>query len=172
MKNRTIVYAALAASFFSLTACTQKLKLEAAYDSPAEISAYTTEAGVLNTADVNPKVLKSFHRVYGELADAKWLRSANGFMVTFRNNNMNNTVYYRNNGAVDAAVHYYDAGQLVAPVKAMVAAALPNHVVSTVVEVQKAGTTAYYVKAQDATTIKTIKVVGEEWELVETLVKR
>lgn len=154
------------------TASAQKLGAGSASYTVQSETGNQASGDAVNTDMVSAKVLKSFHRVYGDLPGAKWYGSDNGFMVTFRINDMNNTVYYKTNGVLDASLHYYLADRLASSVRNLVQSAFPNYNLFHVVELQKNGATAYYVKIQDATTIKTVKVVGEEWELVETLVKR
>src|SRR5262245_19549210 len=144
MKSKMNMYVASALFLLALaTSCTPKMRVESVY--AMEATGKENAAEAINTNNVNAKVLRSFYRAYGEMPDAKWSKSANGFMVSFRSNNMNNTIYYRNSGTVDAALHYYSADRLVPSVRSLVQSALPNYTLFTVVEVKKQETTAFYV---------------------------
>jgi hypothetical protein len=122
--------------------------------------------------EVSMKVLQSFYRTYGDIPNVRWFKSANGFAASFKLKGISNTVYYKRGGWVDASIHYYFEEQLAAPVKSRVNSLFANYSISNVTEVQKNGITAFYVKIQDATTIKIVKLIGDDWELVENLVKR
>ena len=167
MKNKSILYLA---AIVLLASCSAKMNI--AFTSTKTVPYQDNNPAVVAGGTVNAKVLKSFARVYGEIPAAKWYTAGNGFMVKFNLNNIDNTIYYQTNGSVDAALHYYAADQLSPAIREKAQAALPNYSLFHVVEVNKNGVTAYYVKMQDATTIKTLKIVGEEWEVLETIVKR
>jgi hypothetical protein len=176
MKNN--VNAFVAAIFFLLvtsTACSKKMTVESTYHALQAGKTMDTETAddVIRTNDVNAKVMRSFYHTYGDVNGTVWTKAASGFKVTFQMNNMTHTIYYRKNGAEDGALHYYNSpDQLVPSVRNLVQSNFIHYVLTNVIEVQKNGITAYYVKVQDATTIKTVKVVDEAWEVIETLVKR
>lgn len=171
MRNKFMPFLSGAlASMLIATSCSPKMNslsdAKILYNHP---EAPTENAGPV---EVSTTILKHFYQEYGEMADAKWSASANGFMVCFRNNNMLNTIYYRRNGAVEATIHAYEAAQLATPVRRQVQSLFPNYEIGHVDEVQKNGVTAFYVTVQDAATIKKIKLVDGEWEPVESMIKR
>jgi hypothetical protein len=47
-----------------------------------------------------------------------------------------------------------------------------DYAITYVTEVHKNDATAFYVIVEDASTIKTIKIVEDEWEVVKSMVKR
>ena len=47
-----------------------------------------------------------------------------------------------------------------------------DYSITQVSEVQKDGSTGYFVKIEEKNSIKTIRVINEEWEVVESLVKK
>ena len=145
-------------------ACTRKLSLQSI--PPDEI----TDTVLVN--DVTTKILKSFHATYGEVPTVKWSRSENGFAASFKYNGMNNIIYYRLDGSVESEIHSYFEGQLPQAIRSSIKSRFYDFTISHVTEVKKNGMTAYFVKIEDATSIKTVKVMDEELEVVETLVKR
>jgi len=165
----------LAASFLMIlaTSCTQKMSLQSSSNIKTfEAPASPAPASSVVTNEVEMKVLRSFYKTYGEISGVRWYKSANGFIASFKFNNIDNIVYYRANGSVDASIHYYFEKQLAAPVKDQVKTLFPNYSATHITEVKKNGITAFYVQLQDAVSIKTVKVVGDEWEVVAHLVKR
>ena len=51
--------------------------------------------------NVDGKVLRSFHKSFGERPDAKWSKTEKGFAVSFKEANMFTNVFYRHTGSID-----------------------------------------------------------------------
>jgi hypothetical protein len=175
MKNK--LNASLLAALFAImtsAACTRKLAVESAsktdFGGVVQANKAAGDPVYLNDIDIN--VLRSFYKTYGEIPGTKWFKSANGFGVTFKDNGMNKTIYYKLNGLVDTEILYYFEGQLPRQVRHLVKSHFYDYTITHVTEVHKNGATAFYVKVEDNSTIKTLKIVEEEWEVAETLVKR
>jgi hypothetical protein len=137
----------------------------------AQVSGSPKPGATLVVDQVTPKVLRAFYKTYGELSNVRWWKSDDGYAASFKLKGITNTIYYQRSGLVDASIHFYFEEQLAAPVKSRVNSLFPNYSITNVTEVQKGGITAFYVKIHDATTIKTVKLVGGEWVLFENLVK-
>jgi len=125
-----------------------------------------------NNSEVNSKILKNFYRSYGEKPGAKWSKTDNGFAVSFKNNNMNTNVYYKNSGSVEYKINYYFEDQLPKDVRHIVKSNFYDYSITQVSEVHKNGSIGYFVKIEDKYFIKTVRVLNEEWEVVESLVKK
>jgi hypothetical protein len=122
--------------------------------------------------DVNSKVLKSFYRSYGEVQNAKWFKTDNGFVVSFKNNELNTNVFYKNSGTVEYTIKYYFEEKLPAEVRHIVKSNFYDYSIILVSEVLMNNVTGYFVKIEDNSTIKTVRVIGEEWEVVEYMIKK
>jgi hypothetical protein len=173
MKNKLSapVLTALFVAILISAACTRKMAVQSTSSADVwQVNKDARDPVYLN--DINIKVLRSFYMTYGELPGAKWFKSANGFLVRFKHDGMDKIVYYKRSGLVDCEILYYPEDRLAQEVRHFVKSRFYDYSIFHITEVRKNGATAYYVKVQDATTIKTIKVVEEEWEVVESLVKR
>jgi hypothetical protein len=169
--------APLLAVFFAtmtITACTRKLAVQSTPSTDAAVFAQTNKAlsNPIPINNINAKVLRSFHDSYGEVPDTKWFKADDGFGVMFKHNRMSKTIYYKLNGSVDAEIFYYSEDQLPRQERDLVKSHFYDYAITYVTEVHKNGATAFYVKVEDASNIKTIKIVEEEWEVTENLVKK
>ena len=84
---------------------------------------------------------------------------------------MSTNVYYKTNGVVDYQINYYFEEQLPADVRHLVKTNFYDYSITQVSEVHRNNSIGYFVKVEDKTAIKTIRVVGEEWEVVEDMIK-
>jgi hypothetical protein len=162
----------LAALFVLLTsACTRKLAVQSAFkaDLP-DVVQVNNSAG--KPVYPNAAVLRSFYKAYGEITDTRWFKSATGFGVKFKYNGINKTVYYTVHGLVDTEILYYSEKELPPQIRHLVKSHFYDYAITYVTEVHKNDAIAFYVKVEDKSTIKTIKIVEDEWEVVEDIVKR
>jgi len=122
--------------------------------------------------EVNSKVLRSFYKAYGEVQDAKWSKTDNGFAVNFKTEGLINNVFYKKSGAVEYKIKYYFEEQLPADVRHIVKANFYDYTIRQVSEVSKDNGTGYFVKIESKYTIKTVRVIGAEFEVVEDMIKK
>ena len=121
---------------------------------------------------VNSKVVRSFHKTYGEVQDAKWSKTGNGYAVSFKNDGLVNNVFYKKSGTVEYKIKYYFEDKLPADVRHLVKSNFYDYSITLVSEVLKNNATGYFVKIESKNAIKTVRVIGEEFEVVEDLVKK
>lgn len=122
--------------------------------------------------DVNGKVLRSFHQSFGEKPDAQWSRTDKGFVVCFKENSISTNVYFMCDGTVDYRVNYYSEAQLPRAVRHIVKSSFYDYSITQVSEVRKDDVVNYFVKAEDKASIITIRVVGDEWKIMESIIKQ
>jgi hypothetical protein len=173
MKSKTTI-SLLAVFFVAAVAvsCTQQLSSGARGSDKAVLDKQQSKRDPLLANEVNANVLRSFYSEYGEITGANWFRSANGYAVSFKQGDMSHTVYYRLNGVMDAKLISYPGDRLPAPVRDIVRSGYFAYSITHVTEVHKNNATAFYVKLEDVSTIKMLKIVDGESELVENLQKR
>lgn len=173
MKSKTTI--SLLAVFFVAAiavSCTQQLSSGTRAPDKWVVDMQQSKHDPLLANEVNANVLRSFYAQYGEVTGASWFRSANGYAVSFKQGDMSHTVYYRLNGVLDAKLISYSGDRLPVPVRDVVRSGYFAYSITHVTEVHKNNATAFYVKLEDASTIKTLKIVDGESELVENLQKR
>ena len=135
-----------------------------------ESRASSKEIAYIN--NVNGKVLKNFYRVFGEKPDARWFRAEEGYVVHFKDSNITTNVYYRQNGTVQYKVNYYAESRLSKDVRHTIKSNFYDYAIVNVSEVHANGAVYYFIKIEDKSSIKTVRVTGQDWEIVETLVKQ
>jgi hypothetical protein len=171
MKNK-LFFPLLAVSviLMSCTACTRSLTVQSA---PTDIAQTDKGAGdPLHINEVNAKVLRSFHDSYGELPGVNWFNAEKGFLATFKHDGIKKNIYYNLKGAVESEIFYYTEDRMSPEMRHFVKSRFYDFGITHVTEVHKKGATAYYVKLEDRQVVQTVKIVGEEWEVVESLVKK
>lgn len=121
--------------------------------------------------EVDKRVLKAFSKANGSISNAQWYKLDKGYAVMFKGNGMRTTIYYANNGVVESRVNYYGEEKLPASVYSLIKSNFPGFTINSVVEVYKNSTLAHHVKLEGKSSVKTVKVIGDEWEVTETLTK-
>ena len=141
---------------------------------PLTIAAVSNEepGEPVSSGNVNIKVMRSFNQSYGEQQSVKWYRSARGFIAAFENDGVKNLVHYNANGTEESKMTSYFEKNLSPEIRHLVKSNFYDYTILYVNEVKKNDATAFYVKMQDSTKIKTIKIVDGEWEVVEDLSRR
>jgi len=118
---------------------------------------------------VNTKVLRSFYLSFGEKPDAVWSKTTKGFVVWFKDQKRSTYVYFRPNGAIDYQLHRYFEGELPKDVRHIVRSNFYDYTITHVSEVKKDDFVCYFVKIEDKASLKTIRVTGGEYAVVEDL---
>lgn len=149
--------------------CSQNL-VPSAPKPATTVLANTEEASEpVSKNDVSSKVVKGFYKSYGEQPAENWYRSSRGYSVSFENDGIKTLVYYTPGGLEESRTKFYFEKNLSPDVRHTVKSNFYDYTILYVTEVQKNDATAYYIKMQDNTTIKTVKVVNDDYEVVETL---
>jgi hypothetical protein len=154
-----------------------------AYTQDVALNQKRIETGIISQQDqvqaevpfvntVNSKVLKSFRRSFGERPDARWSKSDNRFVVFLKDSTMSTHVYFKSNGELQYSVHYYSEDRLPQAIRHTVKSNFYDYSIIRVSEVRAHETVSYFVKIEDKTTIKTIRVDEQEWQIVEELEKQ
>ncbi|HEX7844830.1 MAG TPA: hypothetical protein VF476_03455 [Chitinophagaceae bacterium] len=151
------------------SACSQEIAMNGVQKN---VSASSTEKDPVYANDINSKVLRSFYKTYGEVSAAKWFKVENGYAVSFKNNEISSTVFYRNNGTVEYKVSRYGEDRMPPATRHLVKSNFYDYSILQVSEVHKDGSVGFFVKIEDSKSIKTVRVMGEEWQVVEDLVKK
>ena len=130
-------------------------------------------AGNLPVNDVNDKVLKSFQRSIGEKPGVAWGKTVeNTFFAYYTENNKAHYAYFNNSGRLDYQVSRYSEESLPKDVRRILKNNFDYDAITYVSEVKKDNAVLYFVKIEDKISIKTVRIEGEEYEVVEKLVKQ
>ncbi|OQP63968.1 hypothetical protein A3860_21335 [Niastella vici] len=136
--------------------------------------------GTLGTVNESPadtkdlisiKALHDFNKTYKTVTNEDWYIIQKGFMAKFTQQGIQHRIIYNKNGKWVATFRYYNEDQLPAEVRHLVKSTWYDAAIRQVSEVSFGGKTAYLVSIEDNTSLKTIKVVNNEMELFQEMVK-
>lgn len=122
--------------------------------------------------NVSGKVLKSFYSTFGEQPGAKWFQSGKGYTVFFKDSFMSANIHFKKNGTIEYRIYTYSEDMLANSVRHIVKTHFYDYEIIHVTEVHKNESKSFFVKVQDESSIKTVKVEGGDWEVVEELKKQ
>jgi hypothetical protein len=142
----------------------------------ANTEAADIEPGKISTLadrkDVSPKALRNFEKLHKDITDPIWYKVSTGYVVCFKNNGTRTSIFYTKNGQVYCTINYYNEEKLPSGVRHVVKSNFYDFNITFVTEVNKNDVTSYLVRIEDKTNIKTVKVIGGEWEVMEEYVKK
>ena len=118
---------------------------------------------------VSTKVLRSFYLSFGEKEDAIWSKTTKGFVVWFKDQKRSTYVYFRPNGAIDYQLHRYFEEELPKDVRHIVRSNFYDYTITHVSEVHNDDSISYFVKIEDKASLKTVRVTGNEYAVIEDL---
>lgn len=123
--------------------------------------------------EINKKAFRNFTREHKNVPDAKWFKSANGFfVVNFISEDIGSWIYYSKKGDYEFMIRQYNEEKLPREVRHLVKTNYFDFNIYHVTEINRNSKTAFVVKIEDKTYWKTIKIVGDEMELVDAFLKR
>lgn len=129
-------------------------------------------AGFTFINDINTKAVQNFISRYPEITGVTWFKSSCGLTgAYFEKSNIRTWVYYDKTGACNYIIRHYYEEKLAAQIKELLSDKFPGFSIFHVSEVTKNEKIAYVVKMQNKTSWKTVKVIGDEMEVVEEYLK-
>jgi hypothetical protein len=117
------------------------------------------------------KALRDFSKTFETVTNEDWYIIKNGFMAKFKQAEIQYRVIYGKGGNLIATFRYYTEEQLPQEVRSMVKSTWCNCTISQITEVSFGGKTAYLVNIEDEKSLKTIKVVNDEMEVYQEIIK-
>ena len=119
---------------------------------------------VTSNAAMSTKALKNFSKTYKEASNASWSETLDGFKAEFMNENITTKVFYDAKGRWIANVRLYDEANLPREVRHAVKSTYYDYDILHVQEITAGNKTAYLVKIEDETSIKTIRVTDDQMD--------
>ncbi|WP_207510532.1 hypothetical protein [Longitalea luteola] len=125
-----------------------------------------------DAATMQPNAVTNFITAFPNATNAGWTRLRNGeSLVHFFSDDIETKVFYNRKGKHIATIRYYDEYTLPAEVRHLVKSAYYDFTIFLVIEVTINNQTAYLVKIEDNTRIKTVRVLAGEMDVLEELEK-
>ena len=132
----------------------------------------TRDSDFIFRNDINTKAVRNFIRDYENVTGAIWFKSANGlFVVYFTNENIQYWIYYNKKGDFEFMLRHYSEEKLPRDVRHQVRSNYYDFNIYHVSEIRYYGKTEFFVRMEDKTCWKKIKVVDDEMEVVEEISK-
>lgn len=143
---------------------------EKSLSSPKEISAIN-DSGSLRLNERSPQAVRNFDRDFGNVSDARWIKSTKGFVAYFIHDNIQNWIVYDYKGSQEFMIRDYYEEKLPRNVRHIVKSVYYDFSIFCVNEITVKGATSYVVTlkniANDKTFWKKVQVVDGEMELMK-----
>jgi len=138
--------------------------------SPPEIRSIS-DSGSLRLNERNSQAVRNFARDFKNVSDARWIKSANGFVVYFLQDNIQNWIVYNEKGSQEFMIRDYYEEKLPRNVRHIVKSAYYDFSIFCINEITVKGVTTYVVtltnEVNDKTFWKIVQVVDGEMEIVK-----
>lgn len=124
-----------------------------------------------NAAFVSERVSKNFAKDFSNATNPVWTKTADGFMVRFTSNGIQNCAYLTRQGVCESRIRYYSETELPVAIRSQVKRTYYDFEITSVKEVYHHNTTTYLITVADAKTWKVIRVLDGETDVWEEHVK-
>jgi hypothetical protein len=127
---------------------------------------------ITNIGDVSARALKQFSKAFKTAANASWYQTKEGgFVAKFRQDGIETRANYDRKGNWSGTIRTYTEENLPKEVRHMVKSTYYDYNIFLVQEVTVGEQTAYLVKIEDSTRLKTIRVIDGEMDVYEDFKK-
>ena len=120
---------------------------------------------------IKSKAIRDFSKTFETVTNEDWYVIKNGFMVKFKKQDIQHRVIYNKRGNWIATFRYYNEDQLRSDVRNLIKSTWYDAAITHITEVIFGNKTAYLVNTEDKTSIKTIKVVNNDMEICQEIIK-
>lgn len=131
----------------------------------------STRPSVNYLNDINIRAVRHFKSTYKNASAASWMIASDCFRVSFDENNMHFMVDYDKAGNWRNTLRIFGERQLPADIRYAVKTTFPYDSIVTVTELTLGHTLAYFIKLDDGTRLKTIRLMDDEMETIEEFKK-
>jgi hypothetical protein len=115
---------------------------------------------------ISTKAARNFHRSFKNVNDENWFPETDGFVAEFMQGNIETRVYYDKKGHEVATIRYYTEDLLPKDVRHIVKSEYYDFSIGRITEVTIENKIGYVMNLEDKTSIKQIKVVDGEMEVM------
>lgn len=130
---------------------------------PERVSAY------LN--DLNVKAVGNFKRCYKGITNESWSINRDGYRASFYQNGVHILADYTKKGDWRSTIRIYGEDQLPEHVRWAVKSTFFDYSIITISELQYKKILAYFVKLEYKNSLKTVRVIDDQMEVVESFLK-
>ena len=124
-----------------------------------------------NYNEISSKVVRNFLRSFGNLSDVKWYKTDEGLAAYFTEDSIKTRVFYSISGNYQSMLRQYYENKLNKEIRYLIKNKYDGFSIYYVNEINADGITIYFVKIENKTSWKTIRIVDTEMEIIETVLK-
>ncbi len=137
------------------------------YTNPKPHADFAMERASIYMNDLNGTSIRHFLNAYGNNRGEIWSSSSDGFRASFRSENMLYLVDYDKTGNWSGTTRIYNETKLPREIRRIVKSTYYDYAIKSVSEVSGAQKLMYFVKIQDSVTLKTIRVMDGDMQVIE-----
>ena len=127
---------------------------------------YDATGNAATAADVNEKALKDFDKSFRNVTNEKWYTVSDGFFASFNNNGIETKVAYDRKGNWHCTVRTLEESQLPFNVRDAVKRTYYDSKILVGYEIKHTDGIVYIIKTEDSISLKTLRVVNGEMEII------
>jgi hypothetical protein len=116
--------------------------------------------------EISTKAVRDFARDFKNVPDAKWFKKENGFAVFFAGDSIQTWIFYDKSGNRECVIRDYSENRLPGEIRHIVKSTYYDFSIYLVNEVTINDITGYIIKIRDKNSLKEIKVVDGEMEVM------
>ena len=122
-------------------------------------------------ANVNAKALKDFSKSFKNATNAKWYGATDGFFANFSDKGIETKVTYDLKGNWHCTMRTYDESRMPSDVRETVKSKYYDFEVLVIYEIAHSNNVTYIIKIQDDKTLKTLRLINGEMEVIGDYVR-
>jgi len=127
----------------------------------------TESSPKVDAADVNTRALKDFNKSFKNISGEQWYKVTDGFIASFKESQIETKVAYDRKGVFHCVLRILSESQLPADIKAIVKSKYYDFKILVAYEIEHNNGTAYILKIDDGKTLKMLRVVDGEMEIIK-----
>jgi len=137
------------------------------YANPAPRADFAKDSRSEFLNDLNSTSIRHFLNTYGNNRGETWNSNAGGFRASFRSENILYLVDYDKTGNWSGTTRIYNETKLPRDIRRIVKSTYYDYAIKSVSEVTAAQKLMYFVKIQDSVTLKTVRVMDGDMQVIE-----
>jgi hypothetical protein len=146
--------------------------LQANGQSATDVAYTNTPKSARHTAVLNVKADKNFRREFKNIDNASWNEKEDGYRVRFNDKSIRYMIDYDKKGNWVSTIKSYDETKLSTQIANSVKTAFLGYAIAWVIELRVGNVTAHLVKIEDKQSLKTVRVINDELDVIEDYAKQ
>lgn len=146
--------------------------LQATAQAVTDVAYTNTLKSAGHTTILNVRADKNFRREFKNIQNASWNEKEDGYRVRFTDNSIRYMVDYDKKGNWVSTIKSYDETKLSTQIANSVKTAFLGYAIAWVIELKVGDVTAHLVKIENKQSLKTVRVVKDDLDVIENYEKQ